>query len=319
MLDPSIWHSYRWLAWLPFSLSYWIGPSFYFYVKTLTNPEPRFTKANLWHFAPIILNYLHSIYHTIYSGSHHPWHWFHFVAELFESAAILSILIYMALSFRVIHTYQSVLPHNVSNTSKIDLQWVKRIIVVIMISFVMILIFLFISSGISGMELFDQWDEYRSVVLLLYAGVLYWLSIHGYRQAQTLKLNRSIPQGTSTPAKEFGQVIKRLDGLMQEQQLYTNPELSLTQLSHIAQVSERVLSEALNGELNKNFFQFVNEYRITEVQKKLKDPNNAHLKIISLAYDSGFNSKATFNRIFKSYTGITPKEYKSQNSSQSRF
>ena len=67
----------------------------------------------------------------------------------------------------------------------------------------------------------------------------------------------------------------------------------------------------MNLELKKNFYTFVNELRIEEVKEKLRDPKNDNLKILSLAYDSGFNSKATFNRIFKQYVGLTPLEFKS--------
>ncbi|SHG75588.1 helix-turn-helix domain-containing protein [Flagellimonas flava] len=313
MLDPPIWQEERWLAWLPFSLSYWIGPAFYFYVKSLTQPDWRFTKRQLWHFAPILLNYIHSIYHGIFSGNHHPYYWFHTTAELFQSAAIISVLIYMLITLRMINRYQHVLLDNVSNTAKIDLQWVKQIIRVIIISFAFILVFLIISTGLSGMVFFEQWDQYRTILLMLYACVLYWLSIHGFLQAQTLQLLRPEKENHNLPVKEFEVVIEKLHRTMQTQRVFKNPDLSLSDLSREVGISERAISEAINRGLGKNFFQFINEYRVKEVQEILIDPACSHLKIISLAFDSGFNSKATFNRIFKSYTGLTPKEYKSKN------
>lgn len=315
MLDPSIWHSHRWLAWLPFSLSYWIGPSFYFYVKTLTQSGFRFSPKQLWHFSPIVLNYLHSIYHLIYSGNHHPYYLFHLTAELFESLAIISILFYMMLSMGIINSYQQNLLENVSNTYKIDLKWAKHIVIVIIGSFAIILVFLAVSTGISGMVFFDQWNEYRKVVLLLYACVLYWLSIHGYRQAQTLQLLPVVNKVQEISNEELAKVVRQLDEEMQTQKLFKNPELSLMDLSRTVGLPGRTISEAVNSSLNKNFFQYINGYRVKEVQEKLRDPKNSHLKIMSLAYDSGFNSKASFNRIFKSTTGMTPKEYKQQNSS----
>lgn len=313
MLDPSIWNTYRWLAWMPFSFTYWIGPSFYFYVLTLTNPSFRFTKKHLWHFSPLVLNYVHSIYHAIFPGSHTPWHWFHFVAELFESAAIISILIYMILSFRWVKKYQKQLLNNVSTMTRIDLQWVKKMIIVIVVSFVLISIFLFISSGVSGKEFFYQWDEYRSAVLLLYSCMLYWLSIRGYQQAQTIKVSKPSDSTVNLPDEESTKIIDQLHNAMVNEKLFRDSELSLASLSKSVSISERTISEVLNGTLNKNFYQFVNEYRVMDVQGKLKDPKNSHLKILSLAFDAGFNSKATFNRLFKTYTGFTPKEFKSQN------
>ncbi|WP_190810636.1 AraC family transcriptional regulator [Flagellimonas sp. S3867] len=313
MLDPSFWNQYRWLAWMPFSFSYWIGPAFYFYVRTLTNPSFRFTKKHLWHFSPLILNYIHSIYHLVYTGNHFPYHWFHFVAELLESMAVISILTYMVLSFKLVKQYQRQLLNNVSSFTKIDLEWVKKTIAVIVVSFVLIFVFLCVSSGISGMVFFNQWNEYRAAILLLYACMLYWISIHGYRQAQTIKITKPKDFSTDIPDKESIRIIDQLHGVMTMEKLFRNPELNLTSLSKTIGISERSISEALNGHLHKNFYQFVNEYRVKDVQEKLMDPKNSHLKILSLAFDAGFNSKATFNRLFKGYTGVTPKEFKIQN------
>lgn len=313
MLDTSIWNQYRWLAWLPFSLSYWIGPSFYFYVHTLTNPSFRFNKNHLWHFAPIILNYIHSIYHGIFPGNVTPWHWFHFVAELFESASIISIIIYMVLSYRRVNRYRQQLLNKVSNINEIDLRWVRKTIVVIISAFVLIFIFLCVSSAISGKLFFYQWNEYKAAILVLYACMLYWISIHGYRQTQTLKIGK--PEDLPIDISDNGssKMTDQLHQVMSKEKLFRNPELSLTSLSKAVGISERSISETLNGHLNKNFYQFVNEYRVLDVQEKLADPENSHLKILSLAFDAGFNSKATFNRLFKSYTGLTPKEFKSKN------
>ena len=61
-----------------------------------------------------------------------------------------------------------------------------------------------------------------------------------------------------------------------------------------------------------NFYEFVNSYPVDEIKKLLNDPEKKHFKMISLAYDTGFNSKASFNRIFKQLTNQTPSEYKAE-------
>lgn len=309
MLDPQVWHTTRWLAWLPFSLSYWIGPSFYFYVRLLTGSSLRLRRKDLWHFSPIVLNYLHSIYH-LSVGNSNPWPWFHLVSELLESAAIISILIYMSISYQKIVSYQRFLLANVSTTDHIDLQWIKRIIIVLVASFLCILIFLGVSSGLLGKEALDEWDTSRSLVLLLYAGVLYWLSVNGFQQSQTLQL--SPIDLREQPEEGSSRVVKTIQALLEREHLYRNSALSLADLSKESGLSERSISEAINGELGKNYFQFINEYRVEEIKEKLTDPKNDHLKILSLAMDAGFNSKASFNRIFKSYTGLTPKNFKTR-------
>ena len=78
-------------------------------------------------------------------------------------------------------------------------------------------------------------------------------------------------------------------------------------------LSVHYLSEVLNSRLKQNFSDLINSYRIKEAIKMLKDPNYENEKIINIAYDSGFNNKASFNNAFKKYTGMTPGKYKAQN------
>lgn len=311
ILDIRIWNSYQWLSWLPFSLAYWIGPAFYFYIKTLTEGASAFRKKDLWHFSPIILNYLHSIYHAIMVDTN-PWPWMHHTAELFESVAILSVMIYLILSFRLVRSYQRSLLHKVSYTELIDLRWVNQFILITAGSFIIIWIYVIEGALLGGKFAPLQWNEPRAFMLLTYSGVLYWLSISGFKQSQTLSIVHL--EETNEPQHEnHSDVIQKLRSIIESDGLYRNPELSLSDLSVSAAISERVISNAINQELGKNFFQFINEYRVEEVKELLKDPNNDHLKILSLAFDAGFNSKASFNRVFKSYTGQTPNQYKSEN------
>lgn len=104
-----------------------------------------------------------------------------------------------------------------------------------------------------------------------------------------------------------------LKNLMQNEQLYLDSELDLHALSKKVEVSTHKLSQVLNENLNKNFFDFVNEHRIQKVKELLSDPANNQYKIISLAYDSGFNSKSTFYKLFRKFEGITPAQFREKN------
>ena len=112
--------------------------------------------------------------------------------------------------------------------------------------------------------------------------------------------------GVSKPDQEF---VAHLLKYMKEKKPYLNPELSLETLSNCLKVNAEYLSGVLNGSLNMNFYDFINHYRIEEFKSQCKDPVRRKLTIIALAMDSGFNSKATFNRVFKKNTGLTPSEY----------
>ncbi|MEM7087271.1 MAG: AraC family transcriptional regulator [Bacteroidota bacterium] len=312
ILDISIWNNYQWLSWLPFSLSYWIGPAFYFYIKTLTEGSDAFRKKDFWHFSPLILNYIHSIYHALVAGTN-PWPWFHHIAELLEASAILSVMIYLIYSYRLVKAYQRSLLNNISYTERIDLRWVNQFILMTAGSFILILIFVIAGMLVGGKFAPLDWTEPRAFILLIYSGVLYWLSISGFKQTQTRQVFSIKEEPNEQDHGKLSEVIQKLSSIIESNKLHRNPELSLSDLSEFADISERVISNAINKELGKNFFQFINEYRVEEMKERLKDPNNDHLKILSLAFDVGFNSKASFNRVFKSYTGQTPKDYKSQN------
>lgn len=310
MLDPVIWDQYRWLAWLPFSLSYWIGPSLYLYVRALSS-SIVVSKKDGWHFAPIVLNYLHSLYHLFIERGYPR---FHYLAELLESAAIISILIYAWFTYKQVGKYQQSLQDQVSNTETLDLQWIKKIIQVLVMSFLLILLFMVLSSAILGKRSLDDWDSVRQFMLLIYTMMLYWISINGFRQAQTIELH--VFQDEEIDSSGGSEIITALHKLMQDSKLYRNAELSLSDLSRESGISGRVISKALNNELGKNYFQFINEYRVEEVKAKLLDGKLDHLTILSIGLDAGFNSKASFNRVFKGFTGQTPKEFKVNNSGE---
>jgi AraC-like DNA-binding protein len=83
----------------------------------------------------------------------------------------------------------------------------------------------------------------------------------------------------------------------------------LTDLSKHLSTNPSLLSKIINQGFEMNFNDLINYYRVEDVKLQLQNTANAHLTIMSLAYDAGFNSKATFNRAFKKVTGKSPKEY----------
>ncbi|WP_431200529.1 ABC transporter permease [Mucilaginibacter sp. P25] len=97
---------------------------------------------------------------------------------------------------------------------------------------------------------------------------------------------------------------------MLDDRLYHDPELSLTTLAEKLKIHPHELSRIINGTFGKNFNDFVNEYRIQEVTLKMQDTNYDRLTMLGIAFDSGFNSKSTFNRTFREITGKSPAAYK---------
>jgi AraC-like DNA-binding protein len=102
-----------------------------------------------------------------------------------------------------------------------------------------------------------------------------------------------------------------LAAFMQKSRIYLDPDLSLEVLATRMKMSRHHLTQLLNEKLEKNFYSFINEYRIGEAIDRLNDPSS-HVNILSLAFDCGFNSKSSFNNYFKKIVGTTPTAYRKQ-------
>jgi AraC-like DNA-binding protein len=104
-------------------------------------------------------------------------------------------------------------------------------------------------------------------------------------------------------------LLQKLLEHLEKNQPYLNPELTLRKLAEEINLDANKLSWLINERLHKNFNDLINHYRIETFKSLATDPANANVTILGLAYDSGFNSKTTFNTRFKQETGMTPKQF----------
>jgi putative ABC transport system permease protein len=103
---------------------------------------------------------------------------------------------------------------------------------------------------------------------------------------------------------------RRLKEAVTANRFYEDAELTLTTLAIKLNIHPHDLSRIINVGMGKNFSDFINEFRVRETARKMRDPLNANLTLLGIAFESGFNSQRTFNRVFKEMTGKTPVEYK---------
>ena len=99
---------------------------------------------------------------------------------------------------------------------------------------------------------------------------------------------------------------------METDQPFLDGKLTLSQVAQNLGISNNHLSQVINENLGKNFYDFVNGYRVALVKEEIANPRKAHLTLLAIAYESGFSSKSSFNEVFKKFTGLTPSQYQKQ-------
>jgi AraC-like DNA-binding protein len=224
---------------------------------------------------------------------------------------------YTIASFLVLLKYQKRLPDNYSYTEKINLNWLKWIVISLMMLFTGL--FLFIKYGVNyGLVGYPNLFAVVGAVLAMY---VFFMGFYGLRQNTALT---DIPSPIN-PEKEYtaspsyknsgltdewlGAHFIKLKQHLDEKKPFLDEDLSLAMLAGQLKITPNQLSQIINQKSATNFYNFINAYRVDAVKLKLKDPAMAHYSILSIAFDSGFRSKSAFNKIFKEVTGQTPLEY----------
>ena len=124
-------------------------------------------------------------------------------------------------------------------------------------------------------------------------------------------MNKLKKQLDSKEKKQLEAIAEQLNQLMTNERVFKDPDLSLSSLSKKLAVKPYLTTKCLNLIFEKKFNDYINTYRIEELKKLMKDPENKKYTLLSLAFEAGFNSKASFNRAVTKLTGKSPKHLKS--------
>lgn len=149
------------------------------------------------------------------------------------------------------------------------------------------------------------------IVLML--GILY-LGVYGLREHpvfvdQPLGLEEESVVPVGLPVDKIEAHLQCLRQYMLQEKPYLEPKITIAELSHRTQIPVNQLSKVINEQLGLNFFDFINSYRVEEFKQLVHDNRFEHFTLLGLAFEAGFNSKSTFNAIFKKFTEQTPSEY----------
>ncbi len=304
-----------------------LAPLIYLYVKSITTSNFRFKKTYWWHFSLAFLYVFYRLsiytYDALQPGFHDTQNGI-LKIELDEAywQPIMSyvetpfMLMYLAFTFQLFYSYRKKIIQYFSNTYKLELNWI--------LSFLILFSLLFLYGTIQdiiGSRFMDLGYEQRWWLNLTMAIVTLYVGVKGYF-TDTTKLNKldfsfspktiGIPEDANVFDEEkpiSEEDIATVKQLMEDDKVYLNPELNLSDLAKMANMSRGQLSEIVNTAFEKNFNDFVNGYRVEAFKNMLKEDKHKQLSLLGIAQECGFNSKATFNRVFKKLTDLSPTEY----------
>jgi AraC-like DNA-binding protein len=293
------------LYFLPIFYSLAFGPLIYFYVKSLVNQSFTLQKNDFFHFIPVIFQAGLYLFLTTKNYDFKNWYWenvHQWITYKIEfDGTFISMLIYLGLSIRLLRKYQIYVVNNFSETSKIRLNWLKTILIILVILCLQWLLEIILR------DFFNLYFNYDYSIQIL--GIMALVLASGGIRQSNLTINfeeESIPK---TQVQIDTQILEQLKNGMEIQKLYLNPTLTLSEFAKDLKLNPKIVSQQINTGLGKSFNDFVNEYRVEEVKRRLNSSDIDRLTILGIAYESGFNSKTTFNRIFKDFTGVAPRDF----------
>jgi AraC-like DNA-binding protein len=323
------------MFYVPFQQLFFIGPVLFFYVQSLLNPAFRLNKNNFLHLILGVLYLVYSlivfVYDKIILGKYYFYE--NGIDKDFEAwyqyAGFISMIIYLILSLKFYSNYRKLVVQVTSNADAVLFEWIKK--------------YLFAFLGMILLKVFAEifftiFPEFTNYVggwwfYLLYSLILYYIAVTGYSNSVETKIGFEMSVFEKKPiflldqnkenetieieyqeikteiSPEIAIWKTKIETLIQTDKLYQNPELSLTEIAKKLESNTNIISRAVNQGFAMNFNDLINNYRIEAVKEMFKNGEHKKSTLLGIAYDCGFNSKATFNRAFKKNAGISPKEY----------
>lgn len=302
----------------PLALDLAIQPLLYIYVISITQTQRNLRRLLLIHLSLPALFMVHAllVYSQVLpvadlSGKARVAADFAYnqVKEVEDYLSVLSFILYVSLSIRQVRSYRRWLSSTISDASYPTYTWLRNL--------------LGFMGGLTGLLLLNVVLDYGfnygnflhwQFFYLFLTVMIYYIGFRGYRQTVFPQLpdtavapQPELPE--RVPAQKMQLVHTAIEHLLGEEKIYRDPTLTVTELARRLNLPANVVSYTISQSFGKSFRDLINEYRVEEVKHKLGDPALSHLSILGIALDSGFNSEASFYRVFKKHTNQSPKEY----------
>lgn len=315
-------------------------PAIYLFVKSSIFRDFNLSGKSLIHFLPYIIACILMIpgYFMVHlKGEFTPEYASHFSSgntiKFIYLLIYLQLAVYYTLIFIELRAYRQLLVENYSNPNMGNYRWLMQF-VVLLLSMDSIGLVRNIFRFSSSEAIFD----YATLVVVINILVfISWVLIMSLKEpgmftgiySDMQLVRKMVPDGkkkgaphkdseTDSGDDESSEQIKRIKEHMEISEPYLDSSLSVYDLASQLEMNVKELSLLINHRLNQHFFDFVNQYRIRKAMEILSDPEQSQLTVLEVLYDVGFNSKSSFNTVFKKQTGMTPTQFRrSQSASKS--
>jgi AraC-like DNA-binding protein len=301
------------------------GPFLYLYISALIKENFKLSGKQLLHFVPFVLfnafllisSFIPEISQGIRLDHHEGDYNTPFLFHFFLIATVLSGPFYFILSISLFKRLDINIFNNFSFSEEINLDWLRKLVY----SFGVIWTVLMVFATIHHVFHLFSWIFCTHGLFLSLSVFVILIGYFGLKQKEIFiqypdqstgyvtepRIKYATMPLTEEEAREY---VSRIEIFMSSEKPYLDAGLTLPHLANMLQIPSHLLSRIINEKLKNNFFDFINQYRVEEVKSKISEPAFAHLSILGIAFDCGFNTKSAFNRVFKKLTGITPSEYK---------
>ncbi|TAI48529.1 AraC family transcriptional regulator [Flagellimonas allohymeniacidonis] len=308
----NIFYGTRYGSWLV------LGPLAYYYFKSITEHEWRFSSRNWVHFLPFALCVLfiplilentindRQVHYGMLSVFDHrekviaPIQYFYSVIFI---AQFLHLGTYLYSSLKLVTHYKSLLKTAYAQIHK-KVNWLSAFLIVFIFILVFTSLFLFI---LFKTDIYRRHLDYLYVMpigLLFYMIGFYLIDVNW----ETVDKKMVKYANSSLDKEKLESYIIKLDGLMIDEQVYMNPEIRLKDLAGKMDISTHHLSQIINENYESSFFDFINKHRIKMAKKRIAE--NPSRLLIDIAFECGFNNKTSFVNAFKKFEKMTPSKFR---------
>lgn len=325
------------LSWLIPTL---YGPLILLFVRRLTGLMKSFGKQEWLYFIPFVLWLIYLSPYFLQPAAIKQEYLDNFHLAMEDDFGVLNQLTnvlhvaFVLFAIRLLHIHRERIKDYYSNTEKVRLDWLQQFLYFVL-AVIVIGIFAFYARKFRLPVLMEfyyyhflavvaaiYWIGYKAVSLpqlftggdepVTYAGLTGDNSRYGEEVQQDVADTSGKYLRSALSSDREAMLAEQLHGYMIEERPYLDSELTIQQLAESLGVSRHHISQVINNYLGKSFYDYINDYRIAAFKENLATPGNEHYTILAIAYQSGFNSKATFNAVFKKRTGMTPTEFNRQ-------